>query len=142
MADIFERLSAGRPQQAKKPAKRQLKNTGLVTQWAKDEKIKTFLTNTLTKKPVSATDIEKRGVEQGFTRKQLWRAKKLLGIISFRKGAGFEARWFWTLPQNTPATVNPRRRLTRRLCNLARSQGFRLQPIGKTTSGTRGGESV
>jgi hypothetical protein len=134
VANLFERLSAGRPQQTKEVAKRQLKNTGLITQWAKDEKIKAFLMEALAKRPVSAIDIAKRSTEQGFTKKQLRRAKRLTGIISFRKGYGFEGRWFWTLPKNAPATVNPQPRFTRRLCNLSRSLGFRLQPIGKTVS--------
>ena len=48
MANLFESLSAGRPQHAKEVAKRQLKNTGLITQWAKDEKIKAFLMEAFT----------------------------------------------------------------------------------------------
>ena len=137
MAGLFERLQppAPAPSPTKKATKQPRKRADLVAQWEKDAKIKSFLRDILAKRPVSATAIEKRGTEQGFTRKQLWRAKKLIGIISFRKGRGFEGRWFWTLPQNTPDTVNPMRRFTRRLRNLSKELGFRLQPIGRTTTG-------
>src|SRR6476619_5546274 len=85
MATLFERLNRGRPSPEAAKPKRQLKNTDLVAQWVKDTKIKTFLMDALAKGPVSATTIQKRGTEQGFTRKQLWRAKGLVGVISFKK---------------------------------------------------------
>jgi hypothetical protein len=134
MATLFERLDRGRPSPEAAKPKRQLKNTDLVAQWVKDTKIKTFLMDALAKGPVSATTIQKRGTEQGFTRKQLWRAKGLVGVISFKKGRGYEGRWFWTLSQNPPSTINPKRRLTRRLRNLSKALGFRLQPIGKSAN--------
>ena len=135
MANLFDRLSTGRPRQVKKATERRPRNAGFVAQGVKDAKIKAFLLDILAKGPAPTTTIQKRGAAQGFTRKQLWRAKKLIGIISFRKGRGFEGRWFWTLPQNTPDTVNPMRRFTRRLRNLSKELGFRLQPIGRTTTG-------
>jgi hypothetical protein len=134
--DIFERLNKRQPQQAKKKTtERQLKNSKLVAQGEQEASIQTFLRDILAKRPAPATAIEKRGAEQKFTRKQLWRAKRLMGIISFRKGYGFEGRWYWCFPQDTPITTNPKSRFTRRLRNLARARGYRLQPIGKPGAG-------
>ena len=129
MVDLFKRLSAGRPQQAKKTTERRLKNADFVAQGEKDAKIKSFLLTILEKGPVPAATIQKRGAAQGFTRKQLWRAKRLLGIISFKKGQGFVSRWFWV---RAPLAnmIKPGRRFTSRLRNLSRSLGYRLQPIG------------
>ena len=131
MAGLFERLQPPAPSPTKKAAKQLRKRADLVAQWEKDVEIKTFLMDLLAKGPVSATTVQKRGAEHGFTKMRLWRAKRLIGIISFKKGMGFEGRWFWTLPQNTPGTINPGHCFTRRLRNLSKSLGFRLQPIGK-----------
>ena len=128
MANLFDRL--GKPQQIKKTTERRPKNAGLVAQGEKDAKIKTFLLDILAKGPVPTTTIQKRGAAQGFTKKQLWRAKGLIGIISFRKGWGFEARWFWVRAPHANI-IKPGRRLTSRLRNLSRSLGYRLQPIGE-----------
>jgi hypothetical protein len=126
MATLFERL--GKPREAKKSTERRPKNAGFVAQGEKDAKIKAFLLDILAKGPVPTTTIQNRGAAQGFTKKQLWRAKRLLGIISFRKGRGFEARWLWARAQHTNI-IKPGRRLTSRLRNLSRSLGYRLQPI-------------
>lgn len=135
MASLFERLNEGRQppatQQAKKTTERRPRNAGFVAQGEKDTKIKAFLLDILAKGPVPATTIQKRGVAQGFTKKQLWRAKGLIGIISFRKGQGFEARWLWARAQHDPKMIKPGRRFTSRLRNLTRSLGYRLQPIGR-----------
>jgi len=128
--DIFKRLAPGQPQQVKKTTERQPKNAGFVAQGEKDAKIKSFLMDILAKGPVPATTIQKRGAAQGFTRKQLWRAKQLIGIISFKKGQGFESRWLWARAQHDPKMIKPGRRFTSRLRNLTRSLGYRLQPIG------------
>jgi hypothetical protein len=132
MANLFNRLAQGRPQQAKKTTERRPKNnTGLVSQWAKDEKTKTFLTNLLTKGAVPAATIEKRGAAHKLSKQQLWRIKQQMGVVAFKQGFGIQGRWFWTFPQNIPATINPRSRFTRRLRNLAKSRGYRLQPIDR-----------
>jgi hypothetical protein len=133
MAGLFERLQppAPAPSQIKKATKQLRKRADPVTQWEKDIEIKTFLMDLLAKGPVSATTVQKRGAEHGFTKMRLWRAKRLIGIISFKKGMGFDSRWFWMLPKNAPSTANPRHRYTRALRNLSKSLGFRLQPIGR-----------
>jgi hypothetical protein len=133
MAGLFEKLQppAPAPSPTKKTTKQSRKRADLVTQWEKDVEIKAFLMDLLAKGPVPAATIQKRGAEQKFTGKQLWRAKRLIGIISFKKGTGFEGRWFWTLPKNAPSTANPRHRYTRSLRDLSKSLGFRLQPIGR-----------
>ena len=84
----------------------------------------------LAKGPVPTTTIQKRGAAQGFTKKQLWRAKGMIGIISFKKGTGIQGRWFWARAQHDPNIINPGRRFTSRLRNLSKSLGYRLQPIG------------
>ena len=127
--DIFRRLAPGQPQQVKKTTERRPKNAGFVAQGEKDAKIKSFLMDILAKGPVPTTTIQKRGAAQGFTKKQLWRAKRLLGIVSFRKGRGFEARWLWARAQHDPKMIKPGRRFTSRLRNLSRSLGYRLHPI-------------
>ena len=134
MAGLFERLNEGRPSlppapPTKKATKQPRKRADLVAQWEKDVEIKAFLMDLLAKGPVPAATIQKRGTEQRFTRRQLWRAKGLIGIISFKKGTGFDGRWFWALPKNAPGTANPRHRYTRSLRDLSKSLGFRLQPI-------------
>jgi hypothetical protein len=132
VANLFDRLGKERPQPAKKTIERRPRNAGFVAQGEKDAKIKSFLLDLLAKRPVLATAIQKRGATQGFSKKQLWRAKRLLGIISFRKeGYGFEGRWYWARAQHDPNTIKPGLRFTRRLRNLTRSLGYRLQPIGR-----------
>src|SRR6476660_1355439 len=111
MANLFEKLNEGRQPPAappiKKSTERRPKNAGFVAQGEKDAKIKNFLLDILAKGPVQTTTIQKRGAAQGFTKKQLWRAKRLLGIISFRKGQGFEARWLWARAQHDPNMIKP-----------------------------------
>src|SRR6476620_7270415 len=87
VANLFDRL--GRPQQVKKTTERRPRNAGFVTQGEKDARIKAFLMEILAKRPVSGTAIQQRGAERGFTRKKLGRAKRLIGIISFKKEFGF-----------------------------------------------------
>ena len=128
--DIFRRLSAGRPPE--KSVKQPRKGANLVAQWEQEAGIHAFLRDILAKRPVPTTTIQKRGAARGFTKKQLWRAKGLIGISSFKKRTEFDGRWFWTLPQNAPA-INPRSRFARRLRNLSKSLGYKLHPIGKPT---------
>jgi hypothetical protein len=135
MASLFERLNKRQPQQVKKTTERRPKNADFVAQGEKDAKIKSFLLDILAKRPVAATAIEKRGAEAGFSRKQLWRGKQLLGIISFKKEFGFEGRWYSARAQHDPKMIKPGRRFTSRLRNLSRSLGYRLQPIGRKGGG-------
>src|SRR6476469_1761907 len=111
MAGLFERLNEGRTPlprapPTKKATKQPRKRADLVTQWEKDVEIKAFLMDLLSKGPVSAATVQKRGAEHGFTKMRLWRAKRLIGVASFKKGMGFDSRWFWTLPKNAPGSVN------------------------------------
>jgi hypothetical protein len=137
MVTLFDRLNAGRPQQAKKTTERRPKNADLVAQGEKDAKIKLFLADILKKGPVPTTTIQKRGATLKFTKMQLWRAKRLIGAVAFKKGWGFEGRWYWARAQHDPNTIKPGRRFTSRLRNLSRSLGYRLQPIG---AGHKNGE--
>ena len=81
--DIFKRLSAGRPPE--KSVKQPRKGANLVAQWEQEAGIHAFLRDILAKRPVPTTTIQKRGAARGFTKKQLWRAKGLIGISSFKK---------------------------------------------------------
>lgn len=130
MANLFERLAPGQSQQTKKLTERRPRNAGFVAQGVKDAKIKAFLLDILAKGPAPTTTIQKRGAAQGFTRKQLWRAKGIIGAVAFKKGMGIQGRWFWARAQHNPNTIKPGRRFTSRLRNLSRSLGYRLQPIG------------
>jgi hypothetical protein len=140
--DIFERLSAGRPQPAKKPTEGATKRPAdpkLIARWMRAKKINAFLANILARGPIATVSIQRRGAEHGFTRMQLWRTKDQMGIVAFRKGMGANGRWFWTLPQNGPESVSaikPRSRFTRRLRDLAKSRGYRIQPISKPANQT------
>ena len=94
-----------RPQQTKKTTERRPRNAGFVAQGEKDAKIKSFLMDILAKGPVPTTTIQKRGAAQGFTRKQLWRAKGIIGAVAFKKGMGIQGRWFWARAQHNPNTI-------------------------------------
>ena len=85
MANLFDRLGKERSASVKKTTERRPRNADFVAQGEKDAKIKAFLLDILAKGPVPTTAIQKRGAAQGFTKMQLWRTKRLLGIISFRK---------------------------------------------------------
>jgi hypothetical protein len=130
--NIFERL--GRRPPVKKTTERRPKNADFVAQGEKDAKIKSFLLDILAKGPVPATTIQKRGAALKFSKMQLWRAKRLIGAVAFKKGWGFEGRWYWGRAQHNPNTIKPGRRFTSRLRALTRSLGYRLQPIGRSTN--------
>jgi hypothetical protein len=132
MATLFERLhNAGGSPPAKKTTERRPKNAGLVAQGVKDAKIKSFLLNILKRGPVPAATIQKLGASQKFSKMQLWRGKRLIGAVAFKKGWGFEGRWYWARAQHDPNMIKPSRRFTKRLRNLTSSLGYRLHPIGK-----------
>jgi hypothetical protein len=86
--DIFERLSAGRPPQPEEASKQPRKNVDL----------KTLLKDILLNGPVPATLVQERGAAHGFSKKQLWRAKQQMKIISRRETEKRYGRWFWVLP--------------------------------------------
>jgi putative DNA primase/helicase len=62
-----------------------------------------FLQDMLTNGPVPVKTIEERAEARGFSKDQLDRAKKKMGVVAFREGGvGKEGRWFWALPQHAP----------------------------------------
>jgi hypothetical protein len=58
-----------------------------------------FLQDILTSGPVLVSAIEERGTARGFSKDQLTRAKKKLGVVTFHE-AKVQGRWFWALPQH------------------------------------------
>jgi hypothetical protein len=61
--------------------------------------VQKFLLQILAGGPVTAQTIEKRGTEEGFSKQQLDRAKKKLGIIAAK--VSLKGGWEWRLPGNT-----------------------------------------
>jgi hypothetical protein len=62
-----------------------------------------FLFDILAGGPVLQTLITERGTEHGFSYDQLKRAKRKLGVRSFKKReAGLDSPWLWGLPQHVP----------------------------------------
>jgi putative DNA primase/helicase len=65
-----------------------------------------FLMNTLANGPVLSAMIEEQGATRGFSKDQLERAKKKMGVVAFHeKKVG--GRWFWALPQHAPKEETP-----------------------------------
>ena len=104
MADIFERLNAGRPPQIEEPIKQSRRRADL----------KTFLMDVLMNGPAPATLIEERGAAHGFTEKQLRYAREQMNIVAFKETGRPHGRWLWALPHDsrsipaqrtTPSTV-------------------------------------
>ena len=62
-----------------------------------------FLSAILANGPARQTLIVERGAERGFSYDQLDRAKRLLGIKSFKQRGQPHAPWLWALPQDAPA---------------------------------------
>jgi hypothetical protein len=89
MANLFERLSAGRPPPTQEAIK----------QPRRREDPKIFLKDVLANGPVPATLVEERGAAHGFTKIQIRYARRQMNIISF-KGPGKGGRWFWVLPHD------------------------------------------
>jgi putative DNA primase/helicase len=62
-----------------------------------------FLLDILAGGPVLQTVIVERGAEKGLSYDQLKRAKRALGVRSFKKRvAGLDSPWLWGLPQHVP----------------------------------------
>jgi hypothetical protein len=56
--------------------------------------------------PMLAKTVYERGTSQGLSPDQLKRAKKLLGVIGFkRRGENLISPWFWSLPQHVPDDI-------------------------------------
>ena len=136
MADIFERLAQGRPPPTETAIKTHRKGANPILQ----ERQKTgagadpkdLLIDLLANGPVPATIVEERGAVRGFTMDQLKRTKKQMGIVALKEKGKIGGRWFWALPKHAPAK-KPNDHFARRLRNLSKMIGYRLQPIGKAT---------
>jgi hypothetical protein len=98
MADIFERLSAGRPPPteggAKQPPRRR-----------EDPKI--FLKDILAAGPAPANLVIVRGAERGFSKRQITYAREQMKLIAL-KGPGKGGGWFWVLPHDNRGIPAPR----------------------------------
>jgi hypothetical protein len=62
--------------------------------------VREFLLDILAGGPVFQTVIVERGAEHGFSYDQLKRAKRPLGVRSFK--TGLNTPWLWALPQHAP----------------------------------------
>jgi hypothetical protein len=56
-----------------------------------------FLLDILANGAVAKSVVEKRAAARGFSIQQLDRAKKRMGIVTFKEGGKFEGQWFWRL---------------------------------------------
>ena len=61
-----------------------------------------FLMNTLANGPVLIATIEEQGAARGFSKDQLDRAKKKMGVVAFKEQGKLDGQWFWALPQHAP----------------------------------------
>ena len=66
-----------------------------------------FLTDMLTNGRVPATVVEERGAAHGFSKDQLNRAKRKMGIVAFKEKGKLDGHWFWALPQHAPEMNEP-----------------------------------
>ena len=136
VADIFERLAKERRPTTEEAIKQQRKSADLVSRWKQKTEAEAFLMDVLANGPMPTAIIEELGAARKFSKMQLWHAKQRMGAVAFKKKGKFDGGWLWSLPQNAPkpaSTAKPG--YTRDLRNLAKSQGFRLQPISKTAGG-------
>src|SRR5262249_51317184 len=60
-----------------------------------------FLQNTLTKSPTPTRVVEQRAAECGFSKDQLDRAKRKIGVKAFKETKK-DGQWFWCLPEDAP----------------------------------------
>ena len=129
--DIFERLAKGKPLPTEEPVKQSRKRADLVARWKQKTEAETFLMNILADGPMPAAIIEELGAARKFSKMQLWHTKQRIGVVAFKKKGKFDSGWLWSYPQNAPKQSNTAKLgYTRALRNLAKSQGFRLRPIG------------
>jgi hypothetical protein len=62
-----------------------------------------FLMSLLTNGPVEMKIIEDKAAERNFTIEQLRRAKRKIGIVTFKQAGTMEGHWFWALEQHAPS---------------------------------------
>ena len=134
MADIFERLNQGRPPPTETAIKTHRTRANPILQEGQKTGAgpKNLLIDLLANGPVLTTLVEERGAARGFNMNQLKRAKKQMGIVSLKEKGKVGGPWFWALPKHAPAK-KPNDHYARRLRNLSKMIGYRLQPIGKAT---------
>jgi hypothetical protein len=131
VATLFERLAQERLSPTEEPVKQSRKNADLVSRWKQKTAAEAFLTDVLANGPMPTAIIEELGAARKFNKKQLWHAKQRIGATAFKKKEK-NGCWFWALVQHAPhpaSTTKPG--YTRRLRNLSRTLGYRLQPINK-----------
>ena len=87
MVSLFERLDKGRPPPTE----------GAIKQSRKNADQKTFLLDVLANGPVPTTLIQERGAAHGFSKKQLYCARRLMNIVAFKEVGKPHGRWFWVL---------------------------------------------
>jgi hypothetical protein len=52
--------------------------------------------------PQRVAVVEERAAAHGFSKDQLDRAKKKMGIVAFKEGGKLDGKWYWALPQHAP----------------------------------------
>ena len=61
-----------------------------------------FLMNLLANGPVAMKTIEDKSAEHRFSKDQLHRAKRKMGVVAFKEEGTLEGHWFWALAQHAP----------------------------------------
>jgi hypothetical protein len=61
-----------------------------------------FLANLLAGGPMETKTIEDQASERGFSRDQLHRAKRKIGIVAFKQTGAIGGHWLWALAQHAP----------------------------------------
>jgi hypothetical protein len=62
-----------------------------------------FLVSLLANGPMEMKSIEDKAADHGFSRDQLHRAKRRIGIVAFKQMGMMKGPWFWALPQHAPS---------------------------------------
>lgn len=68
-----------------------------------------FLIDILLMRPAPQQLIERRAVECGFSTDQLNRAKRKLGIVTFKERGTMSGKWYWARPEHV-ALIPPNRK--------------------------------
>ena len=61
-----------------------------------------FLMNALANGPVPIATIEEQGAARGHSKDQLDRAKRKMGVVTFKERGKLDGQWLWALPQHAP----------------------------------------
>ena len=61
-----------------------------------------FLLDVLANGPVPVKTVEERAAARGFSKDQLDRAKRKMGVVTFKEAGKVNGGWFWSLPQHAP----------------------------------------